>query len=283
MKSLWAVLLMLVFVVLSGQAARADEVLNGLYFGVDDAAGASIRIEPDPQGFMGTFFDRHGNSQNFEADRVEDSAEAVLDMDGQTVLLRVAPLPFGAQVSLVPFNAQGNLELEFARSLNFVKEGVQLPEQPIDFVPAPRSDCNSFAGNSFLQSYQFWEPSGVVNGYVCLPERFKTLIRMFPAVHLDVIWKLCLAPQSDRALGVALQRSSVDCAQVRNGIAEAQRAGKFDFYKSMVNGEKDTLRTSVRCADGYLSDKTTCNRAAEEISKAAVSLRTPAMVLQQIR
>lgn len=283
MKNVLAVVFTVLVLSISGQPARAAEALNGLYFGVDEAAGATIRIAPDPQGFTGTFFDRHGNSQNFEADRVEDAAEAVLDMDGQTVLLRVAPLPFGAQVSLIPFNANGTLELEFARALSFIKEGVQLPEYPVDFVPAPRNDCESFAGNSFLASYEFWEPAGVVNGYVCLPSRFKTLIRMFPAVHLDVIWKLCLAPQADRALGIALQRSGVDCQQVRNGIAEAQRVGKFDFYKAIVSGEKDVLRTNVRCADGYLADKSTCEAASRKLKEAAVSLRTPPMILQQIR
>ena len=32
---------------------------------------------------------------------IPDAAEAVLDMDGRTVLLRMVPLPYGAQVSLV--------------------------------------------------------------------------------------------------------------------------------------------------------------------------------------
>ena len=277
------VMLVLLAWLMLAQTARAAEVLNGLYFGVDDAAGASIRISPDNQGFSGQFFDRFGNSQSFEADRVEDAAEAVLDMDGQTVLLRMAPLPFGAQVSLIPFKADGNLALEFARSLSFLKEGTKVPELPTDFSAAPRSDCASFAGNSFLASYQFWEPSGVVNGYVCLPERFRTLMKLFPAVQLDVIWKLCLAPGADRALAIALKGSGVDCTMVRQGIASAQRKGRFDFYKSMVTGERDALKTSVRCADGYTETKGTCERAANRLKEAAISLRTPAMVLQQVR
>ena len=62
--------------------ATATEVLNGRYIGVQDAAGASILISPDAEGFSGTFFDPFGRSQDFDADKVGDTAEAVLDMDG---------------------------------------------------------------------------------------------------------------------------------------------------------------------------------------------------------
>ena len=279
MKRIWAALLMILLWAVAPLSSQAAEALNGLYFGVDDAAGASIRIEPDSQGFSGTFFDRNGNSQSFEADRVEDAAEAVLDMDGQAVLLRMAPLPFGAQVSLIPFNSEGNLELEYARSLGFVREGTSLPELPADFVSAPREGCERIAGNSFLSSYQFWEPSGVVNGYVCLPERFRTLMRMFPAVQLDVIWKLCLAPRADRALAFALKNQGVDCKGVLAGIASAQRNGRFNQYKGEVTSERNSLQTSVRCADGYLESKETCEAAARTLKSNAISLSNAAMVL----
>lgn len=264
--------------------ARAEDALNGLYQGVDDASGASIRITPDPGGFKGTFFDRHGNSQDFEADRVDnDAAEAVLDMDGQTVLLRMAPLPFGAQVSLIPFNPDGNLNLEFARALGFVRSDVNLPSRPANFVAPPRSDCQRIAMNSFLESYQFWDPAGVVNGYTCLAERHRTLMRMFPAVMLDVVWKLCLAPRSDIALGHALKNQDVDCAQVRAGIADAQRLGRFDRYKALVEGERTSLLTSVRCADVYAESRETCERAGKVLSQKAISLETVGSVLSQIR
>ena len=178
----------------AGAAFAADE-LNGKYYGIDEGAGASVTVKPDRDGFSGTFFDRHGKSQSFKADRVDDNAaEAVLDMDGRTVLLRMAPLPYGAQVSLIPFDADGNLQLEFSLSLAFLREGMRLPSAPAEFVPAPRDNCQMIAGNAFLASYQFWEPQGVVNGYTCLPSRFQRLMKMFPAVQLDVLWKLCLAP-----------------------------------------------------------------------------------------
>lgn len=263
--------------------AKAQETLDGRYFGVDEAAGAAIEIAPDSEGFSGTFFDAAGNSQSFEADKVNDAAEAVLDMDGRTVLMRMAPLPFGAQVSIVPFDENGQLIIAASRSLGFVREGIRLPEMPADFQEAPRSPDQRIAGNTFLASYQFWEPAGVANGYIALPSRFQTLMKFFPAVQLDVIWKLCLAPQGERALALALRNQDVACPEVIEGIARAQRERRFDAYKVEVEAERSSLQMSVRCADGYIESKEACDAAARRLSEAAVSLRTASMVLQKYR
>jgi hypothetical protein len=263
--------------------ATAQDTLDGTYLGIDDAKGARIRIAPDSEGFAGTFEDAQGRSQDFEADRVGDAAEAVLDMDGQTVLLRVAPLPFGAQVSIVPLRPDGTLALEFSRSLAFIRKGVELPEKPDAFVEAPRHPGERVAGNAFVESYQFWSPEGVASGYLALPDRFRTLMRMFPAVQLDVIWKLCLAPQADEALGIALRNQDVSCAEVVDAIARTQRTNRFDEYKAEVEKDRRALQTSIRCADGYVASRATCDAAAERLAEAAVSLRTAGMVLSKYR
>ena len=43
------------------------------------------------------------------------------------------------------------------------------------------------------------------------------------------------------------------------------------------------LRTAVRCADNYVMTKPVCDRAAQDVSKAAVSLETAATVLRRYR
>lgn len=264
-------------------AAHAADQLNGRYYGIDDAAGASVSIAPDADGFSGVFFDPLGNSQEFKADAVDDAAEAVLDMDQRTILLRMAPLPYGAQISLIPFDESGNLILENSRSLVFLREGTQVPQAPADFVDAPRDDCRRIAGYSFLTSYQFWEPQGVVNGYLCLPEKMRRLIEFFPEVQLDVLWKLCLSPGADLALGRALKTAGLGCPEVLDGLATIQRQGRFDQYKQRVEAQRLSLRMSIRCADGYLASKEDCDAAARRLSQAAVSLRTPAMFLSEWR
>ena len=263
-------------------SAVADE-LSGRYYGVEDAAGASIEIKPDSKGFRGAFFDSSGKKQKFAADRSGDLAEAVLDMDGRTVLMRMAPLPYGAEVAIIPFDSAGNLVMGSSRILNFVRSDLKLPEPGPDFVDPPRDDRGRISANGFLASYEFWHPTGVRNGYISLPERFRTVMRLFPAVQLDVIWKLCLAPSPDQALAVALRGQGVACADVIEGIAEAQRSGRFVAYKTEVAGQKVTLRMSVRCADGYPESKTNCDRAARELSAQAVSLDTAGAVLARYR
>jgi hypothetical protein len=267
----------------AGGTAAAQDTLDGTYLGLDDAAGARIRIAPDPGGFTGTFRDAQGNSQDFKADRVDDAAEAVLDMDGQTVLMRIAPLPFGAQVSIVPLRPDGSMAMEFSRALGFVREGVELPEKPDNFVEAPQVPGERVSGNAFVESYQFWSPEGVVNGYLALPGRFRTLMRMFPAVQLDVIWKLCLAADCDRALGTALRGQDVACPEVVETIAGIQRRNRFDDYKGDVDAEREALQTSIRCADGYVASRATCDAAAKRLAEAAVSLRTAGQVLSKYR
>lgn len=269
--------------VLGPTAAMAADTLNGTFLGVDDAAGARISISPDPDGYTGTFHDPAGRSQPFRADRVEDAAEAVLDMDGRTVLMRVAPLPFGAQVSIVPFRPDGTLAFEFSRALAFVREGTRLPDKPDNFVPAPSSPAQPVSANAFVESYQFWEPVGVANGYMGLPDRFRTLMRMFPAVQLDVIWKLCLAEQAQHALSIALRGQGVACQEVVEGIARTQRTGRFADYKAEVEAERQALQTSIQCADGYVASRRTCDAASRRLAEAAVSLRNAGMVLSKYR
>ncbi|MEM0988723.1 MAG: hypothetical protein AAGK00_07560 [Pseudomonadota bacterium] len=275
----WAIGICLSFWSVSAMA----QVQPGGYYGIDDAAGARILIEQDAEGYRGTFFDPLGASQDFEADAVDDTATAILDMDQRTVLLRIAPLPFGAEVTLIPFDPEGRLITNLGRVLTFVRDGTALPEMPTGFVEAPRAPGQTVAGNSFVASYQFWEPVGVSNGYVGLPDRFRTLMRMFPAVQLDVIWKLCLAPSADQALAIALRGQDVSCAQVIDGIAAVQQRGQFGAFKSVVEDERSSLQMSVRCADGYVESKEACDAAARRLSQAAISLRTAGMVLRQFQ
>jgi hypothetical protein len=266
----------------TGNLAEAED-LSGRYFGVGDAIGASIEIQADSEGFTGFFFDANGNMQEFAADRTGDIAEAVLDMGGSTVLMRVIPLPYGAEVAIIPFDESGNLVLGASRLLNFVRTGLNLPEPGADFVDAPRDDRGRITANGFLASYEFWYPTGVRNGYISLPERFRTVMRLFPAVQLDVIWKLCLAPSPDQALAIALRGQGVACPEVIEGIAATQRGGTFTAYKAEVAQQKSTLRMSVRCADGYPESKPNCDRAARELSAQAIALDTAGAVLARYR
>lgn len=263
--------------------SKAQDQLDGRYFGVQEGEGAWIEIGPDSDGFRGVFHDAAGNQQAFEADRIGTVAEAVLDMGGQTVLLRMDPRPFGANVGLIPFNGAGELVFSSARNLTFVRQGLELPEPPPDYVDPPVNSLGRIAANSFLASYEFWPPEGVRDGYLALPPRFRTLMALFPAVQLDVIFKLCLADSEGPALSQALRGQGVSCPEVTSGMATSQRNGSFTRFKQEVAAERSTLRAAVRCADGYVSSKEECDAASRSVSQQAVSLQTSATVLQRYR
>ena len=280
--ALAACALALVTLVLPAAPAGADELGSHLY-GVDDAQGASVLLEPTEEGFAGTYFDPAGNSQEFTAQRIGESAETVLQLSGGPALMRISPLPYGAEITFVPLDADGNLLLQYGRKLSFVRSDLNLPKPGPDFVPAPRVDNVRIAANGFLASYEFWDPTGVRNGYLSLPPRFRTLLRLFPAVQLDVIWKLCLAPAADEALAIALRGQGVTCPEVLKTMADAQRSGRFMLYKAEVGKQKEVLRMNVRCADGFPESKQNCDRAAKDLSAQAVALETAATVLNRYR
>ncbi|MEM8792253.1 MAG: hypothetical protein AAGE80_11600 [Pseudomonadota bacterium] len=280
----WKELVFLVLIVLgTSLPAMAQEDLEGRFFGIEEGQGTSIEIRPDTEGYVGTFFDAAGNEQDFEADRIGAIAEAVLDMGGETVLIRIDPRPFGAEVSLIPFSSEGTLVFSAARQLTFLREGLSVPEPPPDFVKPPIGTRERIGASSFLTSYAFWPPNGVRDGYLSLAPRFRTLMRLFASVQLDVIFKLCLADQNDAALAVALRGQGVTCDEVIEVMAAAQRNGDFQRFKEAVAVERETLKTSFRCADNYVASKETCDAAAADMSRQAVSLQTAATVLQAYR
>lgn len=264
--------------------AQAPEDLDGTFTGVNEAAGAEIEIAPESEDALaGTFRDPAGTEQAFEADWLAGGAEAVIDMADGTVLMRMTPLPYGAEVLFVPIDAEGRLVSEAATFYTFLAEGLEQPPVPQGFVGPPEDPSKRIAALSFLRSYQFWPPSGVRDGYLALARRHRTLIRLFAPVQLDVIWKLCLAPGADRALGVALRGQGVSCEEVVRTISEAQRAGRFAAYKAEVDEANAALQQAVRCGDGYVETKEACDRSARRVSEAATSLETAATVLARYR
>ncbi|MEM1343551.1 MAG: hypothetical protein AAGI34_03090 [Pseudomonadota bacterium] len=270
-------LVILAFCVLFAQPVRAQIILEGRYLGQGPAAGAQLEIAPDPGGFEGRFIDAEGQAQEFLAERRGDLAIAVLDLGGQVVLMQAAPLPFGAEVALVPVDAEG-ARPEDGQLLTFHREGVRNPEWPRGFLVPPEPGA-PFAANAFLVSYRWWKPNEIARGYMALAPRHRTLFRLFPEVQLDLIWKLCLANGADGAVAAALRGQPLSCQSAMQRLARIQERGRYAAYREAVEGAAETLRTSVRCADNYVMAPGACERVAGEVARASVSLETTATVL----
>ncbi|MGF1553187.1 MAG: hypothetical protein ACFBWO_11925 [Paracoccaceae bacterium] len=260
-------------------APAVAATLDGRFYGVEAAEGAELILEARGDTVSGRLIDRGGQAQAFEAARVDGGAEARIVLDGREVLLRLDPLDFGALASVLPVG-----ETEAAPALfTFVRRELSLPERPEGYLPPPARGTRATAALSFLRSYQFWPADAVRRGYEALSSRHRTLIALFPAVQLDLIWKLCRAAEPGRALGHALRGQGVGCGEVRETIAAAQATGRFDAYKAEVATELDILARAVRCADGYVESKAACDASAREIGRAATSLETAATVLSRYR
>ena len=69
--------------------------------------------------------------------------------------------------------------------------------------------------------------------------------------------------------------------QIISGAAACHQ--RFDCSRAEVQSQGETLRTAVRCGDGYVADKRTCDAAAKQVSQAAVALETAGTVLRRYR
>ncbi|MEL6775373.1 MAG: hypothetical protein AAFP23_11450 [Pseudomonadota bacterium] len=280
-RALASLALAVFFGVAPGPAVASP--LEGAFYGIDAAEGGQLSVAVEGALASGTLTDPAGISRPFELTIQDGGAEGVMALGVDQSLLRLDPQPFGALVTLIPIDEAGAQQLGEAQIFTFVRRDLELPPLPTGFVSPPTPGTRSFGASSFLISYAFWPPDGVRSGYLALAPRHRTIIALFPSVQLDVIWKLCLAPQADRALGIALAGQGVNCDEVRRVIAGTQAVGTFDRFKEAVAGEATVLQQAVRCADNYVETKETCDAAAAAVSRQAVSLETAATVLKRFR
>lgn len=158
-----------------------------------------------------------------------------------------------------------------------------MPQQPRRFLPAPTGPVRAFDARAFVESYPFWEPLGALWAYEALEPRHRTVIRLYPLVQTDLLWKLCQSPQRGAGLAEALRGQGVVCADVMNAIAAAQTSGAFDRFKSDVAKERALLVTTLDCGDKYVSHGPGCAEASRETARRAVSMETAATVLRRYR
>ena len=263
--------------------AAAQDALDGRYFGIDEADGLLLEISADDEGFSGSLTDPLGAVQSFMADDVGGSAETVVDLNGQPAFLRITPVPVGVSVAWTPIDPTGAMLAGETRILAFLREGTVLPDLPEFYVNPPTRPGALVSGNAFLLSYEFWPPDGVVRGFDALPEKYRSLMRMFPLVQLDVIWKLCLSGTGGSAQARALRGQGLTCAEVSAQFAEMQRDDRFGRFKSDLTVEKDVFVTVVRCADAYPMTKQQCDTASQQLAARAVSMETAATALARYR
>jgi hypothetical protein len=281
MRAMPKFFLPLLAVLLSAQAALAE--LQGVYLGIGAAAGMRVELSATSDGYSGAFTDVDGVKRPFTAYRLDDTAETTMSLAEGPVFMRVSPEPIGARVVIVPFDAEGRLVVPQTRALAFLREGIDAPAVPERFIPAPTGPVRAMEARAFVSSYPFWEPAAAAWGYAAVEPRFRTVIRLFPLVQTDLLWKLCQGSARAEGLAEALRGQGVTCADVTGAIRAAQAGPTFDRFKRDVAAERAMLLTALGCADDLTRTQQDCSRAGAETARRALSMETAATVLSRYR
>lgn len=265
----------------AARPVSAENALGGAYFGLDEADGWSLTLNPrEGGGFDGRLVDRGGAEYLFVAGGDSSVAEARVDVSGVRLFMRFSPRPAGLVSFWIPVNEADELNIDEARLYAFLREGVELPQVPQGLATPPATLGEYMEPLAFLHSYEFWQPQEVGRGYANLTERYRALIRLYAHVHADVLWKLCQSRATPPGLTEALQGQNITCPQVLEAVAESQRTGSFAAYKADLAAQKQILVDAVRCTRGGLSAEQ-CLTVTKFTSQAAISLDTAASILSR--
>lgn len=260
--------------------------LGGGYFGIDDAHGLRIDLAPHPEipGQMrGLFTDALGPHE-FVAVPVSQSSdfETRVELGGNAAYLRLIPQPAGLMITWAPISAEGQVLIEQTRRYAFLRDGTVLPRLPEHFVEPPARDGDPVDISVFLDNYEFWEPIGVGRGYEGIGEKYRVMIRLFPRVQADVLWKLCQARATPPGLAKALEGQNATCADILQAVAQAQARGNFGRLKADMAAEKQVLIDAVNCGRGVRRAQD-CVAVSRRTAEAAISMETAASVLARYR
>jgi hypothetical protein len=279
MRFMWIIRALAAAVVaLTAQAASAQ--LSGGFFGIGAAQGMRLTIDRNGGGAL---VGPDGLSRPFSAERTGDGFEAMLEGPEGRTLMRVTPAKAGAKVVLAPVDDGGALDAGRMTALAFLSDGTELPPQPDRFLPAPTRPVAAFDAQAFVDSYPFWEAEGAAFAFEAVAPKYRTVIRMFPLVHADILFRLCRVDPRPAAVAEAMRGQGVTC----NSLAATEqrlRAGNgWERFERDADLERAKLLKSLACADDLLRRKPECKEAGDEVARRAVSMETVGTALARYR
>jgi hypothetical protein len=281
---LLALMMLVGILVRPAGAQQPVPALEGAYFGIGSAKGMTLALEAGREP-SGIFIDSNGIEAEIGGGWRDGGLEALLNFPGRPVWARFDPAPMGVTMTVLPLDPEGRPIETQARILAFLREGTPTPEQPGLYMDPPKRADGESDPDVFLASYQFWPPEGVYNGFSQIGARYRTMIRFFPQVHADVLWKLCEAEgrEAQALVAESLRGQGADCAAIAETISRLQSEGRFLEWKRAVSTAIDAMMPSVQCARGYIVKESVCGPASQRIAEAAVSLETVGTLLARWR
>lgn len=266
-------------------STAAAPALDGVFFGLEDASGATLRLSPPAAdgSQKGQYIDERGDSAVFVGTSYPDGMEATFPIGGGELYLRAIEHPSGAIVVAIPVDQGGALRADLTRSAGFVREGGKAEKRRPYQIPEPAKTGAPVDAVSFIQSFEFWSPDGVGRGYVGVLPRYRSVMALFPALQTDIIAKLC-AQTSPAAPGLAeaLRGQGVSCDEVRAALDRARRSGRYAAYKRDVAADRQIAFEAVSCAR-RIGTRERCEEVARLTSEAAISMVNAATVVARYR
>lgn len=273
-------LLILSLVLSLAYSASAQDVLQGDYQGIDDASGMELHLQTREGITSGTLIGIDGKAYALEASATGMGAEGFLEFGGGAGIYRLVPKPAGVIMVWIPALPDGSPDFQHAAQFVFVHAFEVLPDPPKVYYPEPTSPGEKVDALHFLYNYEFWGPEGVGIGYNSLKPKDKRMIKLFPIVQSDILWKLCQI-SNNRGLGEALRGQGATCDEVAIALDSAQRTGKFSSYKSQMQQQKHDLLRAVECSRG-MNNAEICEAATTQTRASAMSMITVGVVLDAL-
>ena len=272
-------LLVLLSLLVAG-AARAD--LSGRYKGIEQGGGLALELEIDGDAASGAITLGDGVRRPFTGEPVGRGVEAALQgEDGRSMFLQLAPQGAGLLARVAPFDADGRLSAEGARAYAFIPESMPIPDPPARYMDPPEGRPRVIDAEAFIASYPFWPPLAAARGYDAVAPRYRTVIRLFPAVQADLLQKMCQSPERTAGIAEALDGQGVTCQDVLNAAPEGGAAQAR--LRAAADAERPILMTALDCATDLTRTDSDCARAGRETAARAASMETVATMLRRHR
>lgn len=278
----FAALCALCLVMVWAGAAAAQDLLSGRWNGVEGARGMALEFAASGEGYEVVWRDRDGSQRPFAASALATGAEAQIETDEGEVFLLFTARGAGLRMSAIPMTEDGGVDLEQARAMIFLREGVSLPEKPARYLEPPQAPGGTIDPEAFVASYAFWPPEGVAYGYGMVRDRYRTLIGLHSTVQADILWKLCQTGVAPAIQAEALRGQGVSCKTVLSRVGGMMRDGAaFDRFKRDAEKEKAQLAEAIRCSLDYRRNDPACKTSGARVAKRAVSMETVGIVLSR--
>lgn len=131
----------------------------------------------------------------------------------------------------------------------------------------------------FVQSYPLWPAVSVARGYELLSEKERGIIKLFPAIRLELADKLCRSDVVTAGIFETLgQQKNITCDTLK--ILNNKQSLKN--LQSITNQERSLLRSVLECASGMRQPKG-CQQTSKKLSEFVLAGKTLYSVFERIK